>query len=534
MPLWVKRASRSIAFKSIARCFHGSSHVESSSSTYQKEESLWFIKFVCTLCIRRAEDLTVFGSDYFRKNLNTSISFYVIQNLNNNFCRPRLAFEFFQFTRLNLSIIHSIDTFNFLLRSLCRTGLLDLAELVFEYINADGLLLDGPILNRLVSSLANAGKFNTAKEMLISQAHSSIKKKEIINSFVHNKFLSLLVKQNRVNEAVIFLQDHILRLRSFFLDTCSFNIVIHGLCKTGQVDKAFEFFNVMGSFGCLPDTASYNSMINGFCKLGDVDRALELFEEIHSQPGLAPDVTTYTTIIYGLFKLGRRNEAVCLWDDMLHVGIKPGVYTFNVLIHGFGQLGEMVSALKMFESMHNFSCAPDVITYTNLISGYCHIGEIDQGLKVWDEMNEKGLYPNAHTFSIIIMALCRQNRLNEARNLLRQLRLRNDILAPAFIYNPVIDGFCKAGNLDEANAIVAEMEEKKCNPDNYTFTILIIGHCMKGRVDDAIDVFTKMALVDCSPDKINVNLLVSCLLKAGMADEAYRIKEGAGQMKHLG
>lgn len=530
MPLWVKRASRSIAFKSIARCFHGTSHVES----HQKVESLWFIKFVCTLCIRRAEDLTVFGSDYFRKNLNASISFYVIQHLNNNFCKPRLAFEFFQFTRLNLSIIHSVETFNFLLRSFCQKGLLDLAELVFEYINTDGLLLDGPNLNLLVCSLANAGKFNTAKEMLISQAHSSISKGEIINSIVHNKFLSLLVKRNRVDEAVIFFRDHILRLKSFFLDTCSFNIVIHGLCKTGQVDKAFEFFNIMRNFGCLPDTTSYNSLINGLCKLGDVDGALELFRGFHSQPGLSPDVMTYTTIISGLFKLGRRNEAVHLWDDMLRVGIKPNVYTFNVLIHGFGQLGEMVSALNMFKSMYTFSCAPDVITYTNLISGYCHNGEIDQGLKVWDEMYEKRLYPNAHTFSIIIMALCSQNRLNEARDLLSQLRLRNDILPQAFIYNPVIDGFCKAGNLDEANAIVAEMEEKKCNPDNYTFTILIIGHCMKGRMDEAIDVFNKMALVDCSPDKINVNTLVSCLLKAGMADEAYRIKEAVGRMKHIG
>ncbi|KAK6933887.1 Pentatricopeptide repeat [Dillenia turbinata] len=43
-----------------------------------------------------------------------------------------------------------------------------------------------------------------------------------------------------------------------------------------------------------------------------------------------------------------------------------------------------------------------------------------------------------------------ENRLNEARDLLRQLNQRN-INPQPFMYNPVIDGFCKAGNVDEAN-----------------------------------------------------------------------------------
>nr|GEZ44923.1 pentatricopeptide repeat-containing protein At2g06000-like [Tanacetum cinerariifolium] len=79
-------------------------------------------------------------------------------------------------------------------------------------------------------------------------------------------------------------------------------------------------------------------------------------------------------------------------------------------------------------------------------------------------------------------------RFIEARDLLRQLKQRGDIVPKAFIYNPVIDGFCKAGNVDEANLIVTEMEENRCKPDKLTFTILIIGHCAKGRMVEAIKV----------------------------------------------
>lgn len=530
MLLWIQRASRKIALKSINRSFHGPP--AQFESHLPKAATIWFIKVVCTLSV--CEKLSVFSSDYFREHLNPSIAFFVIQHINNHFSNPRLAFEFFQFTRLNLSLIHSVPTFNLLLMSLCEMGLFDLAQSMLEHTITDGLLLESSVIECLVSCFVNAGKFRIGKEILISQANLSSEKEEVVSSFVHNIFLSMLVKRNRVDEAVQFFQDHILRLRGFRPDTCSFNIVIRGLCKVGQVDKAFQLFYDMGSFGCLPDMITYNSLINGLCTVGNLDRALHLLRDIQSQVGIAPDVVTYTSIISGLCKSGKMEEAASFLEEMIRCGIKPNLITFNVLIDGFGKSGEMVSAFKIFDKMHTFNCEPDVVTFTSLISGHCQIGELDQGLKLWDEMNSKRLFPNVYTFSVVISALCNENRLNEARDLLRQLFWRDDIVPKAFIYNPVIDGFCKAGNVDEANVIVAEMEAKKCVPDKYTFTILILGHCMKGRMCEAINIFNKMLVVGCSPDQITVNSLVSCLLKAGMVNEAYRIKKAASEQLQSG
>lgn len=97
-----------------------------------------------------------------------------------------------------------------------------------------------------------------------------------------------------------------------------------------------------------------------------------------------------------------------------------------------------------------------------------------------------------------------------------------------------MDGFCKAGNVDEANIILAEMEEKGCRPDKLTFTILIIGHCMKGRMMEAMRIYNKMLSVGCAPDSITVNSFVSCLLKAGMANEAFHIRQTALEGLNLG
>ena len=127
-----------------------------------------------------------------------------------------------------------------------------------------------------------------------------------------------------------------------------------------------------------------------------------------------------------------------------------------------------------------------------------------------------------------------EDRLNEARDLLRQLRWKEDIVPRPFIYNSVIDRSCKAGNLEGVNLIIAEMEAKRCNPDKVTFTILIFGHCMRGRVVEAINLYNKMLAIGCAPDQITLNSLTSCLLKAGMPDEAFRIMQTASEDLNLG
>lgn len=513
---------KTAAFIGIA-CLHN--HAPRSNPS-----EVWFVKVVCTLCIQSStSSLSGFHSNYFRNNLSPSIAFDVIRRLNGYHCNGKLAFDFFQFTRLNLNVAHLIATYNVLLRSLCQMGFHDLAKLVYEYMRVDGHLLDSSVLGLLISSFAHAGNFDFAKQLLYHAQSANVE----IRSFVYNNFLTLLVRRNRVQEAVSLFSGLILKSQCYCPDTCTFNIVIRGLCREGEVEKAFELFNDMVSFGCLPDVVTYNALINGLSRVGEADRGLELLREVQSGNVISPDVVTYTSVISGYCKLGNMEVASSIFNEMISFGVKPSLITFNVLIDGFGKSGDMSSALSIYEKMLFLGCLPDVVTFTSLIDGYCRSGKVDQGLRLWDEMNERNLAPNVYTFAILINSLCKENRINEARDLLRQLRRREDIVPKPFIYNPVIDGLCKAGNVDEANVVVAEMEAKKCHPDKLTYTILIIGHCMKGKMSEAMSIFSKMLEIGCAPDRITVNSLISCLLKAGMPNEAFRIKQAAWEGLNL-
>lgn len=530
MQFWARKVYISKSFSTAS--FHGHARLESSRSS--PASTLWFIKVVTTLCIHLSHSLNFLETDYFRQDLNPFVAYAVVHRIDSTLNNPDIAFKFFRYSRLNLKLIHLESTFDLLLRSLCRKGLHDSAKVVYECMKIDGLWPNSSVFDLLVSSFANAGKFRPAEEILIAEAEFCNEKEKRVSSFVYNNFLGILVNKNRINEAVGFFRGHVLRLRSFDPDTCSFNIVVRGLCRNCMVEKAFELFDVMRNFDCYPDLVTYNTLMNGFCRVGKVDRAEELLREVKLQSGFSPNVVTYTTLISGYCKSGKMDAAVTLFDEMMNNGVRPNLFTFNVIIDGFGKKGELASSMKMCERMGSGGFHPDVITVTSLIDGYCRLGELAQGMKLWDEMNERKVPPNVFTFSILISSLCKVNRLNEARDLLNQLKRREDIVPQPFVYNPVIDGYCKAGNVDEANVVVAEMEAKGCTHDKMTFTILILGHCVKGRVFEGIGMYKKMLSVGCVPDNITIRTLISCLRKAGMAREANEIELKALNNVHLG
>ncbi|CAA0822038.1 Pentatricopeptide repeat-containing protein [Striga hermonthica] len=511
--------------------FHGHAGIESPYYS-SPASTLWFVKVVCTILIRHTPSLAVFNTDYFRDNLNPFVAFSVVYHITSRLNNPDLAFNFFRYSRLSLNLVHSQSTFDLLLRSLCKMGLHDSAQVVYGYMKADGLSLGSSVVEFMISSFANARKFQAAEEILVARAEFCNGRGERVSPFVYNNLLTLLMNKNLVDEAVTFFRNHVLRLRSLFPETCTFNIVIRGLCRAGNVDRAFEVFHAMRSFACHPDHFTYNTLVNGLCRVGKVDRAETFVREVKAQSGFSPDVVTYTSIISGYCKSGKMEDASALLDDMIDNDIRPNLFTFNAIIDGYGKKGEVALAAKTYERMVGNGVDPDVVTFTSLIDGYCRCGELEKGRNLFEEMNNRKVPPNVFTFSILISALCRENRLNEARDLLRQLKWREDIVPPPFVYNPIVDGFCKGGNVDEANAIVSEMEAKGCTHDKMTFTILILGHCMKGRMSEAIVVYNKMLSVGCAPDNITINSLVSCLRKAGMAPEANEIEHKALNCLH--
>ncbi|XP_039144848.1 pentatricopeptide repeat-containing protein At2g06000 [Dioscorea cayenensis subsp. rotundata] len=475
---------------------------------------LWISKALATLFVVSPSPPALYLSS-FSQVLDASIAFSALRRLSDS----ESAVNLFRTTQSTLKVSHFAASYRVLISILCCAGRLSDALNLFDEMTEKSLSFDGSFLGFLVDSCADSGHLDSALRLV---CRASADFQFCLRAYHVNNLMNRLVAANRAKDA-IFLFEEQLSSQGFNPDTCSFNVVIKGLCLLGDVDRAFEIYKKMASFGCVPDTFTHNSLVVGLCRANRIDGGREFLRRIQVDGLFLPNVITYTSLISGYCKLGRMKDALEVFDEMLSLEIKPSRITYNVLIDGYGKVCDMQSANSMYDRMILGGCQPDIVTFTSLIDGYCRCGLISDAMKLWHELVERELQPNAYTFAVVIIAFCKMNRLSEARELLNELNRRKDIVPRAFIYNPVIDGLCKAGKVDEANMTLMEMERKGCSPDKFTYTILIIGHCMKGRMVEAIQLFDRMVTSGCTPDHVTFGSLTSCLLKAAMPDEANRV-----------
>ncbi|KAJ7967373.1 Pentatricopeptide repeat-containing protein [Quillaja saponaria] len=121
-------------------------------------------------------------------------------------------------------------------------------------------------------------------------------------------------------------------------DVMTYNTIIGGFCKTGEIGRDEELFRDMALGGTDSTSATYEHLIEGHCNVGDVDSAL---------------------LVYKMCRRAFRPQASTL-DNII------GILCNKVRIHD--ALGFMRSA------MSGFRLSPRGKSYTALIEGLCNEG----------------------------------------------------------------------------------------------------------------------------------------------------------------
>jgi pentatricopeptide repeat protein len=73
-------------------------------------------------------------------------------------------------------------------------------------------------------------------------------------------------------------------------------------------------------YNCPPNVLSYNMVINGLFKEGEVDKAYTLFHEMLGQ-GFPPNIVTYNSVIDGLCKAQAMDKAEAVLQQMFDKGV---------------------------------------------------------------------------------------------------------------------------------------------------------------------------------------------------------------------
>ncbi|KAF3457930.1 hypothetical protein FNV43_RR02591 [Rhamnella rubrinervis] len=206
-------------------------------------------------------------------------------------------------------------------------------------------------------------------------------------------------------------------------------------------------------------------------------------------------------------KLGRLDEAVKdalkLLGEMTDRGLIPDAYCYNVMIKGFCDMGLLdearnglvCEAQQIFNEMEKLGCFPSVVTFHALIHGLCKTDQLEAHMLFYKmEMGRNASLflrlsqgsnrvLDSGSLQKMVEQLCESGLILKAYKILMQLA---DSGVVQDMYDTLINGFCKAGNINGSLKLFNDMQLKGLSPDSVTYQTLIIA---LQRVDGEKDAF---------------------------------------------
>ncbi|KAK1322822.1 putative pentatricopeptide repeat-containing protein [Acorus calamus] len=173
-----------------------------------------------------------------------------------------------------------------------------------------------------------------------------------------NSLLDALCKSGRVELAHRVFRD---LKRRFGADAVSYNIIANGWCSVKKTPRAVAVLKEMVEAGFAPTASTYNVLLKGYFKAGQVREGWEFFAEMRRRK--VCDVVAYTTVIHGVGLAGDVARAGRVFRDMVREGCEPSVATYNAMIQVLCRKDCVEDAFFLFDEMVSRGCSPNATTF---------------------------------------------------------------------------------------------------------------------------------------------------------------------------
>ncbi|PQP92205.1 pentatricopeptide repeat-containing protein [Prunus yedoensis var. nudiflora] len=129
--------------------------------------------------------------------------------------------------------------------------------------------------------------------------------------------------------------------------------MVNGYAHSGAPDQALVLFQKMQIHGFAirkemnHNVSLCNALIDMYLKCGSLDIARQVFED----DSFLKDAISWSSMISGYGLHGRGDEAIVLYNKMLHLGIKPDAITMVGILSACGRSGLVNEGLSIHSSL---------------------------------------------------------------------------------------------------------------------------------------------------------------------------------------
>jgi len=462
------------------------------------------------------------------------------------FVRCAEAIAGFQRSRGKMTIV----AYSALMKVYSHSGMFSEACDLYSEITAQGLEPDAIMYGCLMKFSAECGRTDLARELFAkAPAHdihhymamiraagqdkdvdkafsilASMKTSGIVlDTFACNSVLDVCSGAGQMERARALVNE--MRKDGNF-DMVSYNTLLKGYGACGDTKKAKEVIAEMEEVGLQPNDISYNSLINMYASVGNFDAAWDTIQIMESKC-VTIDHYTLSTMMKALKKsqaprgsvgkvmalLDRHGVDLCCEEVLLNTTVEVCIKH-----NDHQRLRDILSRVEAKRSKVQFAAH----TFGSLIRAASTLKRLDQCKELWKDMTEaRHIEPSGVTLGCMLDALVMAGRMADAVALLRTWEPK--IPANTVIYSTLIKGFCNARDCKRADEMWQELIAKKLPLNTVVFNAIIDAHARMGNIDRVTALVESMETAGCPPDDITWSMVAKGYCTVGEVDKAFEV-----------
>jgi leucine-rich PPR motif-containing protein len=474
----------------------------------------------------------------------------------NHLADAETAMWFFRWCAKRHGYSHDICAHNTLLGVLGSSRKFDAAWKIVDEMHGNGCGMDDSTFTTLIRSYGKAGMAARAMEVV-----KGMRKYGYDSSVMVYTCLMHVLMRGGMVEMAEYVYELMVKEDGLCPNKYVFSVLLYGYGKAGKMARVYEVYSEMVASGCEEDKVTKNSLIDGLCKGGMVNEALQMFREVwqgrrtleaynmllrglcsdgrmkeaielmkemmmveqkqqKKKELLNPDVVSYNTVIHGFVRARQMGDALLLFQEMQRADVLPDRCTYNALIHGLCQSSRLDDAVALFNQMLRAGCSRDTFSYTVLIHGLCRSGKALLAHRYFAEMQSKGFPADTVLYTVLLQSLLIDLRDLKSACKLFTAMVKANCQPDVFTYSILIHGLCQTLKVEMAETIFRAMLERGLTPHSATFHSLIDGYCKSNRLAKAYAIFQELIISGIHMTTELYNTFVSCFCKAGYLGEA--------------
>ncbi|CAK9137407.1 unnamed protein product [Ilex paraguariensis] len=366
-----------------------------------------------------------------------------------------------------------------------KNGVVDEARLVFDEL----LIKSAVTWTTIITGYVKSGKGEISLQLFKEMRETDV----VPDRYVLSSVLSACSMLEFL-EGGKQIHAYVLR-RGTEMDVSVSNVLIDVYLKCGRVKNGRKVFNHM----VVKNAISWTTMISGYMQNSFDWDAMEMFAEM-SRLGWKPDPFACTSALTSCGSLEALKQGRQVHAYTIKANLDSDDFVKNGLIDMYSKCNSLTDARKAFADMVDH----DVISYNAMIEGYSRQEKLSEALNLFREMRLQPVSPSLLTFVSLlgVSASISALELNkQVHGLIIKFGFSMEIIAGS----AVIDVYSKCSCVEDARLVFEEMNEK----DIVVWNSMFFGYTQQSKNEEALELYLELQLSRQKPNGFTFVALIT-------------------------